>query len=330
MLYKKFKTILPKFFKFHAKNLLRLLDVTLMIFCLHFYPNLTHKFSTRKFLPSNEYKNDKNKLIKVPYKLIDKMSSNLKKFNEVNAIGIGASFDLNQLKNFSKPTFLLSFWDSLKIDQQGKIAYFSEKAGYGHKLNIDQEKDYKDYINPNLIYVVSKFDLIKNLISKGHKVLVVNTYTRNKDAGLYTPGSYDYASEEFMKIIKSPNVLRVSQIDEIFKYPVKKPFSDWSQTGSIIPYLSAISFLSDRINVYGWDFFLNKSPNKMSYIELLSKMYINKIDWKRSLSHFEEALFNYYFGYSFSKNEKFKIYSYMGQLLKHEKLIRKIEKVLFN
>ena len=67
----------------------------------------------------------------------------------------------------------------------------------------------------------------------------------------------------------------------------------------------------------------------MGYIELLLKMYDNKIDWKRTLSHFEEALFNYYFGYNFSKNKKFRVHSYMGQLLKHEKLIRKIEKVLF-
>lgn len=301
----------------------------MMIFCLHFFPSLTYRFSTRKFIPSSEYKTDKHKLIKVPYKIIEKMSSNLKKFDEVNAVGIGSSFDLNRLKNFNKPTFLLSFWDSLKIDQHGKIAYFSKKAGYGHKLNIDEERKYKDYVNPNLIYVVSKFDLIKNLVNKGHKVLVVNTYTRNNDYGLNTPGTYNYENEEFYNIVNNPNVLRVSQVDEIFKYPVRKPFPDWTSTGSIIPYLSAISFLSNKINVYGWDFFLRKSPNNMGYIELLLKMYDNKIDWKRTLSHFEEALFNYYFGYNFSKNKKFRVHSYMGQLLKHEKLIRKIEKVLF-
>ena len=59
-------------------------------------------------------------------------------------------------------------------------------------------------------------------------------------------------------------------------------------------------------------------------------MYKYKADVQRSKNHFECALINFYYGYQFSKLPNMKIHGYMGKLGKHHKLIRRIERVLFN
>ena len=43
------------------------------------------------------------------------------KMKEINFVGIGSSFNLNHLYKFDHPTFLVSFWDPLRIDNNGKI-----------------------------------------------------------------------------------------------------------------------------------------------------------------------------------------------------------------
>ena len=85
---------------------------------------------------------------------------------------------------------------------------------------------------------------------------------------------------------------------------------------------------ADKINVYGWDFYLDSSPEKMNYWQLFFNMYKYKHDF-RSQNHFESAAINFYHGYQLSKLPNINIHGYMGQLNNHEKLIRRIEKVLF-
>ena len=59
-------------------------------------------------------------------------------------------------------------------------------------------------------------------------------------------------------------------------------------------------------------------------------MYKYKTDVFRWKAQFEHALINFYYGYQFSKLPNIKIHGYMGQLGKHEKLVKRIERVLFN
>jgi hypothetical protein len=68
----------------------------------------------------------------------------------------------------------------------------------------------------------------------------------------------------------------------------------------------------------------------MGYWQLLFKMYKYKFDTRSWKVQFEHALINFYYGYQLSKLPNFNIYGYLGQLDKHEKLIKRIERVLFN
>jgi hypothetical protein len=331
------KKLLPNAVKKIITMYLRIFDVFCMMMTLQIYPEKTYKFSTRKALPPKKFKMKKYEYNEIPYKLFAEKSSNITIIDEIDAIGVGDSFDLNDLKKIDKPTFLLSFWNSLQINENKQIAYntnenvklydfWDPNIIIGHNKNIQKNSEYIDFVNPNITYVVTNPQLVKNLMEKGHNVLLVNNYRKGKNGGLTT----DNNDEKKILDIYKKKIKRIAVIDEIMKFPTEKPYLSWTQVGSFISCLAAVSFLAQKINVYGWDFFLKESPEKMSQLKLILKMYPSyKIDLGRSKTHFEEALFNFYFGYQFSLNPRFNIHSPMGKLINHQNLIKKIEKALF-
>ena len=320
------KKYLPKPFKYFANRFVRFLNVLMMMITLYSFSSQTFKFSKRKFLPSKNNKINRLEARSVPYELIENESFNLPNLDEVDAVGIGSSFDLNNLIKISRPTFLLSFFDSLKVDKYGNISYFFSQIKCGHKLNYKENEDYSIYKNPNIFYVCSDLLAAKKLNEHGHNIFFINTYTKDIENKIV----WGNDKINFKKFLKIENSTVITLQEKIMKYSLNNTDTKWAQTGSVIPFLAAISFCAKKINVYGWDFFLKKSPEKMSQIEILKNMYSNKIDFLRSNTHFEEALINFYYGYYFSINKKFNIYSYMGKLQKHKKLIDKIENVFFN
>jgi hypothetical protein len=130
-------------------------------------------------------------------------------------------------------------------------------------------------------------------------------------------------------LINNDQCKLISMVEKVYRPPLLKPYTNFAPTGSFVPFLSALSFFAEKINVYGWDFYLDSSPENMSYWQLFFNMYKYKLDY-RSRNHFESALINFYYGYQLSKLPNFNIYGYLGQLDKHEKLIKRIERVLFN
>tara|TARA_B100001057_G_scaffold501252_1_gene622539 strand:- start:10849 stop:11859 length:1011 start_codon:yes stop_codon:yes gene_type:complete len=331
------KKLLPNAVKKIISMYLRIFDVFCMMIMLQIYPEKTYKFSTRKALPPKKFRMKKYENNEIPYKFFTEKSSSIVKIDEVNVIGIGESFDLNNINKINKPTYLVSYWNSLQINENKQITYNTKENGeifdfwdsnkvIGHNKNIQKNNKYIDFVNPNITYVVTNPQLVKNLIDRGHNVLVVNTYRKGRNGELTT----DNKDKEKILDIYKKKITRIAVIDEIMKFPTEKPYLSWTQVGSFISCLAAVSFLAQKINVYGWDFFLKDSPEKFSHLKLISKMYPSyKIDLGRSKTHFEEAMFNFYFGYQFSQNPRFNIYSPMGKLINHQNLIKKIEKALF-
>ena len=122
----------------------------------------------------------------------------------------------------------------------------------------------------------------------------------------------------------------LSVADKIYKPPLLPPNPNWAPTKSFLPGLCTLSHFAEKINVYGWDFYLESSPEKMSYWQLFFNMYKYKNFDTRGHDHFETALINFYYGYQLSKLPNIQIHGYMGKLDKHYKLIKRIEIVLFN
>ena len=85
---------------------MRVTDVMMMIILLHLSPSHVFKFSTRKFLPNKLNRFSKNSRPTDPYKLIKSKSSKIKFMKEINVVGLGSSFDYNNLRKMKGPTFL--------------------------------------------------------------------------------------------------------------------------------------------------------------------------------------------------------------------------------
>ena len=136
-------------------------------------------------------------------------------------------------------------------------------------------------------------------------------------------------SDSLSEFLKSKKINQIHIVERIYK-PMEKPYSDAAPTGGYLSFLSALSFFSRRINAYGWDFYLESSPNNMNSLGLLLRIWNIKMDLKLSKFLFEIGLMNLYYAYKFSKMQKFNIQGHLGELRKHEKLIKKIEKIFFN
>ena len=348
LLYKNLKNKIKKYpkiwnffswLKQYFAILSRLKDVLMMMVLINIWPEKIYLFSTRKALPRKENKYTKEDRSIIPYNLFSSKTGNIPKMKEINIIGRGSSFDLNNIKKLKGPIFLISFWNSLKIDDEENIFYkhyFSYETGkFVDNRNTMNEKDLDDYLlsqgslkqykNENITYVISRPKVIKLLKKNGHNVLSIDTHTMNKDGNYLSPESSDYT-----KLFDNDKCKRLSVKEKIYKGPMPKTYPDWVPTGSLLPCVCALSFYAEKINIFGWDSHLDFTPNNMSYIRLLLNTYKYKTDVFRWKAQFEHALINFYYGYHFSKLPNINIYGYMGQLEKHKSLITRIEKVLFN
>ena len=144
MLYGNLKKIIKKipilwkflvWLKIRLIILLRLKDVLMMMLLFHIWPKQTYRFSTRKFLPSKKNRFSKQSRSTIPYELLMDKSSKISKMKEITLIGRG-NFDLNTIKKINGPIFLLSFWNPLKIDNDGKIFYYHP---YSYETGIEME-----------------------------------------------------------------------------------------------------------------------------------------------------------------------------------------------
>lgn len=314
-------------------KLSRLNDVLMMMMMFHIWPEQTYRFSTRKHLPERKNKFSKESKPIIPYDLLKSKSSSIPIMKEINVVGVGSSFNLNNLKYLEGPIFLLSYWSPLKMNDSGKVIYnhvFSSETGKAsdlEKLFYDQIN--KEYNKKNITYTIPRQKVIERFKKNGNNVLSINVYGTDKDGNHY-PLSKDWETSSYLNLFDNDQCNHIAITEKIYKPPILSPYPHWAPSKSFLPGLCALSFFAEKINVYGWDFYLESSPENMNYWKLFFNMYKYKFDVLRGNEHFESALINFYYGYQLSKLSKFKIYGYMGKLSKHTRLIKRIERVLFN
>ena len=335
---KKFLKNFPTFWKFliwlkywFLKSL-RLKDVFMMMTLLHIWPQQTYRFSTRKYLPCKKNRFSKESKLTIPYDLLNVKSSNMPKMKEINVVGIGNSFNLDRIKDLSGPIFLISFWGPLRTDKNGKIFYrhfYSYKTDtYDNAESLFVDDENKEFRSDNLIYVNPRHEVIERFKKNGNNVVGVNLYATDRE-GKHFPLSGHWETPAYLNLFDDKKVKRIALAEKVYKPPLLSPHPYWTPSKSFLSNFCAISFFAEKINVYGWDFYLNSSPEEMSYWKLFFQMYKFKND-DRCREHFESALINFYYGNQISQLPNIKVHGYMGQLNKHHNLINRIEKVLFN
>ena len=343
MLYSYIKRIIKQFpalwkmvtqFKDFLLRLSRVKDVVIMMVLFHIWPEQTFRFSTRKLLPNKKNRFSKKTKPEIPFNLLESKSSKIKKMKEIDLIGLGKSFNLKNLKKITKPTFLISFFGPVKIDNNGEVFYknpsLQEYMSDGSAVmeQLFSNKTGGDFIKKNVTYVVGREEPINYFKKDGYSVLTVEVHASGKDGNYYPLSNY-WKSASYYSLFNNNDFSHIAVAENVYKPPFVDPYPNWCPTGSFLPAICALSYFAEKINVYGWDFYLNKSPKKMSSFELLNKIYNYKLDTKYSNFLFEAGLLNLYYGLKFSENSKININGFMGDLENHKKLINDIEKVFF-
>jgi len=321
--------------------LLRLKDVLIMMILFHIWPEQTYRFATRKTLPSKKNRFSRGSKQIIPYDLLKSKSSNIPMMEEINVVGIGSSFDLNNLKDLKGPIFHPG-WGVLRTDKNGKV-FYRHHHSYDNKITVDVEELFNDEVNKDLkhvTYVIGRRRGIELFKKNNNNVLAVNAYGTDKDGNHY-PLSDDWETSSYLDLFDHDQCKLIAIVQKICRLPLPAP--GWVPTKSFLPILCGLSFFAKKINVYGWDNYLASSPENMNYWELFFQMYKYNLDigygffevgrgkYRRmTKEHFESSLINIYYGYHLSKMPKFVIHGYMGKLDKHYKLVEKIEKVLFS
>jgi len=316
-------------------RLSRFKDAILMMISLHFFPEQTYRFSTRKLLPNKKNKFSKKSILNIPFEVLEDKSSDIPKMKEINIIGRGSSFDLNNLKQIKGPIFLVSYYNTLKTNIDGKIFYEHYDISFSGQDKLIQEYNKKiDYNNDNITYIQNNPKITKYLKSIGKKVISIDLHAIDHE-GNYSSTMERSSSAEISKLVDNEICKRLSIIMKIYPFALRG--SDLPPASSFLPTLCALSFFAEKVNVYGWDHHLDSEPTKMGYWQLLFNMYKHeyqsgilkniKYSWN---AYFESSFINFYYGFKLSQLPNMNINGYMGQLGKHEKLINKIERVLFN
>ena len=334
---------------------LRIKDVFMMFVLFHLFPGQVYRFSTRKLLPGKKNRFKKTEKSIIPYDLLKSKSAQLPRMKEINVVSPSPNFDLNNLKTMEGPIFMVTFWTPLKIDENGKIKYrhpreseegfrkdhyqfYWETGGrYWNNQDKNNSEKLKDFKKDSLTYVLSRKKPLDLFKKNGYNVLGVNICDKDKN-GNYYPFNKSWEDSSDLNSINNNDKCRYISINQkIYKNPLeqmksinKKNVPGFVSSGSFLPALCALSYFAEKINVYGWDFYLDQSPKNMKYLELFLNMYKYKNDLTESWNHFECALINFYYSYQISKLPIIKIHSNLGKLERHTKLINRIENVLFN
>ncbi|MCK5579901.1 MAG: NmrA family NAD(P)-binding protein [Candidatus Omnitrophica bacterium] len=285
------KPYVPLRVKFFFQSIKRLFDVSCMLFLVHFWPEQAYRFSVRKLLPSKDMRYRLIDRPIIPFEVIESKTSDIPRMKEANIVLRGTSFKSEQLEELDSPIFLASFWEPVKT-----------------------KKD--------VTYIVSDVKNAFRLAKLGCKVIYLETNLMD-DNGCFFPDRGCCGKQ----LIEESTCRRIALVKKVFD--PTKPSPGWAPTGGL-SYIGVLYHFAEKINVYGWDFYLESSPDTMNYWQLLSNMYKLKLDLTRSRSHLEMATITFYYAYHLSKLPNVNIYGHMGQLGKHEKLIGKLERVLFN
>ena len=186
----------------------------------------------------------------------------------------------------------------IRVDHAGERGAI--KIYEGQLLALKTIKKDED-LKKRLTYVISREYVVKKFKKAGYKVIGVHAYPS------FETQPYD---PSYLNIFDNDRCKRIALFENIMlpSHPI------WAPSKSFLPNLCALSFFADKVNVYGWDFYLNSSPENMNYWRLFFNMYKPQYDVRRGRDHFEAALINFYYGYQFSNHTLYSYHRFRGSI----------------
>jgi len=284
---------LVKLYNFSIHTVLnRWVSPYVVMFFIHFFPSGVNLYSVLTILYSGSGILNKHKIDK-KIDFIDEFDvqeSGLNKFEEINVIMRGESVDLFQNDiNYSIPTFCVSFNEDDKTNLD--VIYITADNGQFYRMKNNNLTPQILIGNGDIGSNSYNLELDKrDVFNKTQPFSLIVNYSGYK---AYTPGSLN------------------------------------KSTGSGVLSIVALSKIAKKINIYGWDFYMNDFVYKKSYFKLL--LYFAKaIESRKSiLGYTFYKIINFNYMYRVSQDRRFHVFSFFTNLQKHKKLFLKLEKIIY-
>jgi len=222
----------------------------------------------------------------------------------------GSSFDLQELDALNDPVVLVSFWPKALWPNP----YDSE---FWPPIKTKRE----------VIYTHFHSEAVRELLNLKLRVLWIEGCYFDGQGKLY-PQDGNCEEPWYEELAYHPLCTRISLLQKIEKGG--EPFRLRPPSGSGLAAISVSHMLAKNITVYGWDYYLKESPSEMGYWRVFFKLYSYFLDSYKGRNFVEAGIVNFYYGYQFGNIPGINLRSYLGQLCRHQKLIRKLERVLFS
>jgi hypothetical protein len=160
---------------------------------------------------------------------------------------------------------------------------------YGHHRSKIQQN------NSNIINITGDSRVYKIMKGETNKPIIFISMDKSKSSIQPYKGSSKIYSKDALICFVSPLITL-----------------EGMQFGSGLGTIVALKKISNKINIYGWDNYLDKDIRELSLIQYISYLHsIPKSPYYRRLYLMTEKVVNLVYAYRIASNDKIKIYSYL-------------------
>ena len=131
--------------------------------------------------------------------------------------------------------------------------------------------------------------------------------------------------QEILKKINLINAKRIFHFKE-----TEEKFRFW--LGSALLAIFYLGKHSKKINIYGWDHYLDEEVHKFGYLKSLYNMATKAPSgpWGKKFRFvFAEAIWNWHYASRLVENKKYKLFSNLSNIKKQNRILKKIDKIFF-
>ena len=186
-------------------------------------------------------------------------------------------------------------------------------------------------LNSNYIYVTCDGGVYKRLASKNIPILFISIGIKIKNKL-----SFRYFSPKKSNFHLYKNSKNYSLINYFLENYQKINIVHKSQTknlqlGSSIPCVFVLSKIAKKINIYGWDIYLNTMPKKTKNIFYnVSKLFSKSGTYRYDIySNFAMGILNSYYAYRLNQNNNIFINGYISYFFDKKSILNKISKIIY-
>ena len=275
----------------------------ILCIAVHFAPRFVYLLEPILVEGRNHILNKSSRIPKTPNPLDDfddvdlDISDKLSNMEEINIVFRGLSFDRKLLSSLKGPTFLMNWLEEPRINED---------------VPLVKGKD--------IYYVGSDQDCIRVMYEQGRTPIIYITNIRYDNKGKLIKKSF----------VINKNIKNVLYSDKNFIMATAHRSNYHNLQMSSVLAIAVLGKLAKKVNIFGWDQYLEFEPQKHGYWKVLFGLTHPTLKTNSPRpAHFSQALYNWHYGYRFSKLPGFNIHGRVSQLVYHPKIMEKIEKIFY-